>query len=699
MMLRSNRLLSCALVSSVLVVLGLSACGGDDAPPVADPCALAVNPCGAGECVNLAGAYVCTCPAGYRLASTPTLTCADIDECAEGITVCTQVPMATCANTVGSYDCACPPGYLGTGRGGGGCVADEPLLEGLVVGDGALLSPAFASSTTMYAVTLAVGETATTLTPTVVAPARMTVTVDGALVASGASAALDVGFAPRPVEVVVTTTASGATTTYTVVLSRSESTYVKASNTGAGDGLGACLSLSADGTRLAVGAPREGSSATGVDGDQANDSAPSSGAVYVFARTGASWAQEVYLKASNTQLGDTFGSAVALSADGLRLAVGAAGEDSTAAGIDGDQSDNSALGSGAVYVFARTGTSWAQEAYVKASNAAAADSFGAGAVSLSADGLRLAVGAGGEDSSATGIDGDQGNNAAAGSGAVYVFARSGTSWAQEAYVKASNSAAGDNFGARGLSLSADGTRFAVGASSEDSAATGIDGDQADNSAPNSGAVYVFGWAGTHWAQEAYVKASNTGANDSFGDSAVSMSGDGAWLAVGGVTEASSATGIDGDQANDGAVDSGAVYVFSRTGTTWRQEVYLKASNTRASAYFGMCVAISVDGTRLAVGAYGDTSSATGINGDQADTTAAYSGAAYVFTRTGTTWAQEAYVKASNTDVNDTFGFALSLSADGQHLAVGAEAEDSSAVGFDGDQSDDTALSSGAVYAY
>lgn len=113
-------------------------------------------------------------------------------------------------------------------------------------------------------------------------PARTTITVDGVIVASGAASATIslLGFAPQLVRVTVTTE-SGATRTYTVVVGRG-SAYLKASNAGAGDGFGYSVSLSTDGARLAVGAYHETSSATGIDGDQADNSALNSGAVYVY---------------------------------------------------------------------------------------------------------------------------------------------------------------------------------------------------------------------------------------------------------------------------------------------------------------------------------------------------------------------------------------------------------------------------------
>src|SRR5690606_39802821 len=100
--------------------------------------------------------------------------------------------------------------------------------------------------------------------------------------------------------------------------------------------------------------------ATGVDGDQADNSANSSGAVYVFRRAGGVWEQEAYLKASNTDGGDQFGHSVALSDD--ILAVSAGQEAGSSVGFDGDQGDHSAAASGAVYVFKRSSGAWSQVA-------------------------------------------------------------------------------------------------------------------------------------------------------------------------------------------------------------------------------------------------------------------------------------------------------------------------------------------------
>lgn len=482
--------------------------------------------------------------------------------------------------------------------------------------------------------------------------------------------------------------------------------YFKASNTGLTDHFGVAISLSGDGNTLVVGAHGESSNATGVNGDQSNDDVTAAGAAYVFTRNGDTWTQQAYLKSSNRitdAVGDHFGKTLSLSDDGNTLAVGAYREHGSNSGINGDQSSGTRL-SGAVYVFKRSGTEWSQQAYIKASNTGYSDYFGF-ALSLSGDGNSLAVGAPEEDSNATGIDVNQSDNSASNSGAVYLFTRNGETWNQDAYLKASNTQAGDRFGSD-LSLSADGKTLAVGAGGEGSNATGINGDQSNNSASKSGAVYLFVHSGTAWSQEAYIKASNTDADDQFGSTyikwmlgtAISLSGDGHTLAVGAAFESSSATGINGDQDDNSASESGAVYIFTRSGTDWSQQAYIKASNAEAGDRFGSAVSLSADGNTLAVGAYRESSNAIGINGNQHDNSLASSGAAFIFKRNEGSWAQQSFLKAANTGWTDNFGLSVNLSADGNTLAVGAHQEDGGATGVNGDQ-DSLRGNSGAVYLY
>ena len=392
---------------------------------------------------------------------------------------------------------------------------------------------------------------------------------------------------------------------------------------------------------------------------------------------------------------------MAISGDGNTLAVGAYQEDSNVAGISGDQTDDSALDAGAVYVFTRNdmGT-WSQQAYVKASNPDAGDGFGY-RVALSEDGNTLAVGACYEDSSATGINGNQIDDSLSDSGAAYVFTRDGMgTWSQQAYVKSSNSGSDDRFAWR-LAMSATGDTLAIGAPYEDGGAIGIGGNQADDSASSAGAVYIFTRDGMGtWSQQAYVKASNTDMGDFFGYS-VTLSADGNTLAVGAWFEDSSAVGLDGNQTDDSSGEAGAVYVLTRDGMgTWSHQAYIKASNTNPNDHFGFDVSLSGDGNTLAVGAYDESSNAIGIDGNQANNSSAASGAAYVLTRDGMgVWSQQAYIKPSNTDVGDYFGRSVALSGDGNTLAIGAYDESSDATGIGGNQADNSASLSGAIYVF
>jgi len=463
--------------------------------------------------------------------------------------------------------------------------------------------------------------------------------------------------------------------------------YLKASNTGADDHFGYPVSVS--GTTVVVGSWGEDSAATGVNGNQADNSAPQAGAAYVFVKSGSTWIQQAYLKASNAEAYDEFGLAAAISGD--TIVVGAWRESSAATGVNGNQASNAAFGSGAAYVFVRSGTTWTQQAYLKASNAEqgialAGDSFG---FRVAVSGDTVIVGADNEDSSATGVNGNQSDNNGWDSGAAYVFVRNGTTWTQQAYLKASNTDKDDAFG---VSVAIYGDTAIVGAVTEDSSATGANGNQADNSIADSGAAYVFVRSGTTWSQQAYLKASNPGIADYFG-LAVAL-GDNTAV-VGAFQEASAATGVNGNQADNSAPQAGAAYVFARSGNTWTQQAYLKASNTSSHDHFGGTVALS--GNTVVVGAPMESGASTGVNGMQTTEGAPGSGSAYVFVRSGATWIQHSYLKASNSETFDTFGQSVSVS--GGTVIVGSYSEASSAVGVNGDESNNASPESGAAYVF
>src|SRR5262249_20234069 len=149
-----------------------------------------------------------------------------------------------------------------------------------------------------------------------------------------------------------------------------------------------------------------------------------------------------------------------------------------------------------------------------------------------------------------------------------------------------------------------------------------------------------------------------------------------------------------DQTDISAYGAGAVYMFSRIGATWHQDAYIKASNTTAGDFFGEIVALSRDGRTLAVTPPNEDGSQTRLDPPQ-DDASIDTGAVYLFVRPTTTWMQAHYVKALNTGARDTID-AVGISADGSVLVVGAPQEDSSAMGFDGDQASNAAMDSGAI---
>lgn len=445
---------------------------------------------------------------------------------------------------------------------------------------------------------------------------------------------------------------------------------VLAGNAGNYNLFGNAVALSGDGSLLAVGAPQENGGARGVfDAPTPGDeSRSSSGAVYLFAREAGVWRQLAYLKASDAQAGARFGQALALSRDGLTLAVSAPSDDIVA------------RDAGAVYVFSRQSGVWQQQQQVlRIDDGTANDAFGTG-LALSADGTTLVAGAPWRNLPSPVYDG----HTLVDAGELYVFTRGDADWSLQARVAANAVPDRAHLGAS-LALSADGHTLAAGAPNESSGATRIDGDESDTSANGAGAAFVFTRSGTDWTQQAYVKGSLLQPGDAFGTS-VALSGSGDVLAVGAVYESrASASAAPGS-----AVYSGAAYTFSRNGGAWSERAYLKASNAQAGDLFGGAVALSADGTLLVVGATDEQSRAVGIGGDETDNSLDYPGAAYAFVQEDASWRPEGYLKASNTQDRMTFASSLSLSADGSSLAIGAVYATDGSAG---------APETGAVYLY
>ena len=429
--------------------------------------------------------------------------------------------------------------------------------------------------------------------------------------------------------------------------------YVKASNTANTDYFGLSISLSGDGSTLAVG----NSNADNIP------AVSSSGAVYIFTRTGSMWRQQDILKSKFPQASAFFGDSVSLSSNGNTLVVGEPNRDTS-----------SVVDPGAAYIFTRTDSKWTLD-YTVASNNPLKDDYFGRSVSLSGDGNTVAIGAPGDVTKAGVVE-------------ISLITASGLNF-QETL---SGNSTGGEFG-KSVSLNSDGATLAVGAPKVD-----------NGSVTDSGEAYIYTRTGVTWTYQQVVSAITQETDDKFGRS-VSLSGDGNTLAVGAVGDDSNARGVkdqsnsEAAESNSGAQDSGAAYIFNRSGTVWKGTAYVKAMNTGSGDEFGYSVSLSSDGSTLAVGAEKEDSNAIGLGGTESDNSALASGAVYTFSLTGSAWTQQAYVKASNTQEDDQFGYSVSLSSDGSTLAVAAPFEDSNATGIDGNASDNSASGSGAVYLY
>ncbi|MEW5737418.1 MAG: cadherin-like beta sandwich domain-containing protein [Myxococcota bacterium] len=665
---------------------------------LAEACSSAPTPCGPANCQGCCGADgVCrstpsTAECGLR--GVTCVSCGATAACVEG--ACQELDggtgggggamdpcdvdnggcdaVATCTPSGATRTCACPSGSSGDG------LTCTPQLSSLTVTP-ASLAPLFAPVVTSYVASVPYSQSQITVTAATMAPGA-SILIDGQPMTTRM---IPLSAPTRPVAVTVRFDATQRSASYSVLLSRARRTvqqgYLKAETPSRDDSFGAAVAMSRDGNTLVVGAPFD---------DGPGDNVLNGGAAFVFLRIAGTWTFVMALRASNAGADDNFGTSVAISADGAVIAVGAPREDSDGTGGGNDARPDS----GAVYVFTRSGGVWTETALVKAAEVDEGDGFG-GSVALSGDGQVLAVGGPDEDSASTGVNADATDDSATSAGAAWVLTAAGATWGQTAYLKASNSDAQDRFGAA-VALNDDGTALAVGATGEASNARTIDGAPDDDSAPNAGAVYVFR-RGANWAQEIRLKASNAGAGDVFGAS-VSLSGDGQRVAVGAWGEDSGRVGINGPD-DDAADLSGAAYVFSREAGAWKEDARIKATNVDPGDRFGQAVSLSRDGAALLVGAQAEASNASGLDGDQSMNNVLTAGAAYLFGRTSAGWAQEVYVKASNPGVADTFGRSVALSGDGVSFACGAPGESSASSGVNGNQADDSAAGAGAVYAF
>jgi FG-GAP repeat len=315
---------------------------------------------------------------------------------------------------------------------------------------------------------------------------------------------------------------------------------ITAADAGANDELGASVALF--GNTAVLGATSD------------DDAASDGGAIYVFVRSGTTWTQQAKLTVADAVSNHQLGVSVALSGD--TLVAGTVN--------DGDNGERA----GAAYVFVRSGTTWTQQAKLVAADGAAFDQFG---ISVAASGNTAVVGAFGDD--------DNGRS----SGSAYIFARSGTTWTQQAKLLAADGAEIDEFG---VSVAASGDTALIGAIFDD----------------DLGSAYAFVRSGTSWTQQAKLTAADGSGSDNFG-AAVALDEDTAVI------------GAPGD--GDLGAASGSTYVFARSGGSWTQRDKLTAAGGAAVDFFGAAVALS--GRTAVIGALGD------------DDRGSSAGAAYVFT--------------------------------------------------------------------
>jgi hypothetical protein len=266
---------------------------------------------------------------------------------------------------------------------------------------------------------------------------------------------------------------------------------------------------------------------------------------------------------------------------------------------------------GAVYVFIRSDGVWSETAKLESADAAE-DGFLGGSVALDLD--TIVAGASGDD------------DGASGGGSVYVFVRSAGVWTEQAELTAADAGVGDNFG---HAVAVDGDTLVVGA------------HYANNPGTDSGSAYVFTRSEGVWTQQAELFPSDGGSYDQFGQS-VAVEGD--------------TVLVGAPYASDGTGDTGAVYVFERSGTVWIESEKLTGSAVAWGADFGVSVAL--DGDVVVIGARDD------------DVVGTDSGSAFVFERGADgVWTESAKLVTTDASIYDRFG--KSVAVNRNTIAVGA----------------------------
>jgi ribosomal protein S6E (S10) len=383
----------------------------------------------------------------------------------------------------------------------------------------------------------------------------------------------------------------------------------------ADDFFGNSVALSYSGDTMAVAAPLN----DGVNGS-------GSGHVRVFAydANSGSWTQ-LGSDIDGEAAGDTSGVSVSLSADGRRVAIGAPRN-------DGNDTTNSRRGHTRIYEYNTSNSSWTQLG--SDIDGEAAGDFSGVTVSLSADGGRVAIGA---------PLNDDGPGFTAGHTRIYEYNTTNSNWTQLGS-DIEGEAADDNSG-WSVSLSADGRRVAIGAI----------GNDGNGSNAGHTRIYEYNTSNTSWTQLGSDIDGEAG-GDLSGYS-VSLSADGNRVAIGAIY-------------NDFNVQFSGhtrIYEYNASSSSWTQQGG-DIDGEAADDYSGFSVSLSANGRRVAIGALGNDG-----NGSDAGHTRIYE-----FNATTTSWTQ----LGSDIDgeaVGDESGFSVSLSADGNRVAIGAPYNDGNGI--------------------
>ena len=358
----------------------------------------------------------------------------------------------------------------------------------------------------------------------------------------------------------------------------------------AGDRSGTSVSLSNDGSRLAVGAPDNNGNGIG------------SGHVRIYEFNGADWIQ-LGTDINGETAESWAGTAVSLSGNGNRIAVGA------------PNNNGNGVSSGHVRIYEFNGANWIQlGSDIDGENVF---NYSGRALSLNEDGSRVAIGADLNNNA---------NGAAAGHARVYEF--NGADW-----IQLGSDIDGDginNYFGTGISLNSTGDRLAVG------------GPGNSNNGNQSGHVRIYDYDGVNWIQLGADINGETLSNNS--GSAVSLNSNGNRVAIG-------APGND-----DNGNNSGHVRVYEFDGANWIQ-TGADIDGEGPEDFSGIDVSLSSNGNRVAIGAGHN-------NGNGND-----SGHVRVYEFDGANWIQ-LYTDIDGEAAGDRFGHSVSLSADGNILAVG-----------------------------